>query len=454
MAGSMNWLTNPCYEALISQNLIIGELTPQLAERWDQDPEGKYITLYLRKGVKYHDGTDFNAKAVKDYLELKMKDMPGFLSEVESIDILDEHTVKLNTKHISLITLVSLQEPISSPTHLAKDRDSILYHPVGTGPFKFAEFKRDVSLKYVRFDDYWGEKPYLDGFELIFVPDATTQIASFLAGEAHGLSRLGVKDAETLKAAGFKVVSIGKPSSYCGFAPDTANPDSPLANKKVLAAIEYAINREEIAETLGYGYWEPHDYIIPNDIEGYDPDSARKYDPDKARELLAEAGYPNGFETTIITSPNAYMDMIVAVQGNLAEVGIKARIDAADMGRHSSLRNTGWKDSLLYVHGVYGNPFEYYFYRTWAAERKDYVSAARPDGFDELLNKIIFEMDTEARSKMMVQLAKMMSEESMYLPLIAITSLGGLSPDVHDYGQFTKSASDFNFQEYNTWLSK
>jgi peptide/nickel transport system substrate-binding protein len=426
----------PCLESLVWHNTVTGEYTPWLAESWEEDPDGKFIILKLRKGVKFHDGTGFNAKAVKDYLELKRKDMPGWLGSVSSIDIIDEHTVRLNTTHIDLIIFTELQEYMASPTHLAKGKDAVAFHPVGTGPFKFADFKRDVYLKYERFDDYWGGKPYFDGFEFVFVPDTATQLATLMAGEADHLRGIQFKDIATLKTAGFNLISM--PQVQCLLAPDTANPDSIYANKKVREAVEYAINREEIAKSLGYGYMQPMDLFAPRSVSAYIPGLGRQYDPGRAKQLLAEAGYPNGFETTIVANPYANRDVMVAVQGYLAEVGIKAKVDFADMGRYTSLRNTGWKNTLLYVHGVYGQPFEYYTYRTWGRVWKDYVSVARTEGFYDLIDSMVAQTDAEARKPMMEQLVKAVHDDVTVIPLVTWDQIDAVSPKIHDIDIYTE----------------
>jgi peptide/nickel transport system substrate-binding protein len=450
MPGAMASLNVPCLESLVWHNVVTGEYTPWLAESWEEDPNGKFVILKLRKGVKFHDGTDFNARAVKDYLELKRKDMPGWLGSVSSIDIIDEHTVRLNTTRIDLVIYTELQEYMASPTHLAKGKDAVAFHPVGTGPFKFADFKRDVHLKYERFDDYWGGKPYLDAVEFVFVPDTETALAALLAGEAEIIGSIQFKDIATLERAGFNFIAIQ--STQCLLAPDTANPDSIYANKKVREAVEYAIDRKEIAKSLGYGHMQPMDLFAPSNVDAYIPGLGRQYDPGKARKLLEEAGYPNGFETKIVANPFAIRDVIVAVQGYLAKVGIIASVDFADMGRYTSLRNTGWKNTLFYVHGVYGQPLEYYTYRTWGRVWKDYVSVARPEGFYDLIDKMVAETDAATRKPMLEQLVKLVHDDATLIPLVTWEQVGAISPRVHDIDLYQEHMIRWHI--HKTWLSK
>jgi len=132
--------------------------------------------------------------------------------------------------------------------------------------------------------------------------------------------------------------------------PDTANPDSPWANQKVREAAEYAIDRESIAESLGYGYLEAPYQIAPRSSLAYNPDFAieRKYDPDKARELLAEAGYPDGFDTTIIIFPPSGDDFILTVQSYLSQVGINVDLEHTDFGKWGTYMGPGsWPENAM-----------------------------------------------------------------------------------------------------------
>jgi ABC-type transport system substrate-binding protein len=218
-------------------------------------------------------------------------------------------------------------------------------NPVGTGPFKFVSFTPDVSIKFVRNPDYWVEgKPYLDGIECVMVADPMTQKMTMAVGEADMVVGVMAKDAADFAAMGLKV-QVAMYDAF-GLVPDTANADSPWANQKVREAVEYAIDREGIAEAFGYGYWQAP-YQIPTRASlAYDPDFTlgRKYDPEKAKQLLAEAGYPDGFKTSIITMPTLDKNILLAAQADLAEVGIQADLDIPEIGRWATYMgdHTSW----------------------------------------------------------------------------------------------------------------
>lgn len=281
------------------------------------------------------------------------------------------------------------------------------------------------------------------------MPDTETALATLLAGEADIITSIQFKDEATLKAAKFNFIAIQ--STQCLLAPDTANADSIYADEKVREAIEYAINREEIAKSLGYGHMQAMDLFAPSNVDAYIPGLGRQYDPDKARQLLAEAGHP-AFETTIVANPFAIRDVIVAVQGYLADVGITANVEFADMGKYTSLRNTGWKNTLLYVHGVYGQPLEYYTYRTWGRVWKDYASVARSEGFYDLIDAMVAETNAKTRAPMMEQLVRMIHDDATLIPLVTWEQVGAISPKVHDMDLYQEHMIRWHI--HKTWLSK
>ncbi len=154
------------------------------------------ITFTLRKGVKFHDGTDFNAEAVKFNLEAKKAAKMSGTEDWSSIDILDDYTVRINLLqyvNTALARFTAIYGAMVSPTAFKKNGiDWARWNPVGTGPFQFVGFERDVSAKYKRFEGYWQKgKPYLDGVEYLYIKDPMTQSATMEAKEAHVLNTEG-----------------------------------------------------------------------------------------------------------------------------------------------------------------------------------------------------------------------------------------------------------------------
>ncbi|MBI4296660.1 MAG: ABC transporter substrate-binding protein, partial [Chloroflexi bacterium] len=179
-------------DAMFNYLLVTDEkgekLYPQLATDWKLSPDATSLTLTLRKGVKFHDGTELNAAAVKWNMEKRKAAKLGDYEEVTSIVILDDYTVKLNLsafKNTSLVSLWFTGGQMFSPTAYEKmGKDWAMFNPVGTGPFKFVSYERDQLLKMVRFDGYWEKgKPYLDGYYNYYFADITTLVLAFLKGD-------------------------------------------------------------------------------------------------------------------------------------------------------------------------------------------------------------------------------------------------------------------------------
>jgi ABC-type transport system substrate-binding protein len=208
-------------------------------------------------------------------------------------------------------------------------------------------------LKYVKNPDYWVKgKPYMDGIESIYVADPTTQRLFAESGQGDILDILNLgKEAADFAKMGFTVKTDMNANGV--LVPDSAHADSIWSNKQVREAVEYAIDREAIAKGLGYGYLQAPNQIPPRDSLAYDPDFplARSYNPEKAKQLLAEAGYPNGFKTTIIAAPMFSRDLAVAVQADLAKVGIQVELDFPDIGKYMTYVGPAayWHNAMIFM---------------------------------------------------------------------------------------------------------
>ena len=331
-----------------------GDVYPWLAESYEIADDQTSIVFKLRKGITFHDGSGFNAEVVKWNLDnwIQAKAQPFW----KSVDIIDEYTVRVNltmwrnTVPLSFCEGIAPVFMISKQAFDTKGMEWVQVNPVGTGAFKFVSFTPDVSFKAVKNPDYWVEgKPYLDAIEITFIGDPVTAQMVMQSGDAD-VGGTTLNKAAEYEALGFDVQMV--PEAIWVLVPDTANPGSPWANKKVREAVEYAIDRESIAESFGYGLLEAPYQIAPRSSLPYDPNFSgeRKFDPDKARQLLAEAGYPDGFETTIIIFPPAVDDYILAVQSYLSQVGIKVDLEHTDFGKWGTYMGPGsWpENSVLY----------------------------------------------------------------------------------------------------------
>jgi peptide/nickel transport system substrate-binding protein len=334
---------------------VKAEMQPNLAESWDINVANKTFTWHVRKGVKFTDGTVFDAKALKWNFEKYTAGGRMYYGEViKSYDIVDDYTLRMNLTSINNQMLFNWgMIAMMSPTAFEKNGEEwCRLNPVSTASFTLSEYKRDSVMKMVKNPNYWMQGlPYLDRLEMLVIPDNMVASAMMQTGDAD-IWYTTAQFAVELDKKGFKITwETGGVLDTIAF--DSKKADSVFANKLVREAVEYAIDRPALANKIGYGVYEPATQMERKGLagynEGFDP---RPYNPAKARELLKQAGYPNGFKTTLMTNA-ARTDTATAVKAYLAAVGIDVTVDIADQSRYiaTAYRN-GWKGMALVGMGV------------------------------------------------------------------------------------------------------
>jgi peptide/nickel transport system substrate-binding protein len=324
-----------------------GFIDPRLATSWEVDAPTKTMTFHLRQGVKFHDGSDFNADVVKWNFDIQMK--AGKVANWVSVDVINTYTIKITVKVYQNTSLTGVGA-FSIASKAAFDKNGIDWareNPVGTGPFIFVEHERGTRAYFEKNKNYWETgKPYLDGVEFIIIPDVTVRTLAFKRRDIHEFTAAGL-DAKELLNSGFPYHQ--RTGGTFVLVPDSANPDSPFANLKVRQAVSYAINRESLAENLGFGFARPAYQIFPGFEIAVVPGLEKTpYNPAKARQLLTEAGYPDGFTTSIYSQGYAVpSNYVTAVAGMLTEVGIITTPSFPDSGKYSEYRFGSWSKSLL-----------------------------------------------------------------------------------------------------------
>jgi len=319
------------------------KMVPVLAESYTASKDGLVYTVKLKTGVKFHDGTPFNAEAVKVTFDrvtnpdnkLKRYNLYKNIAKTEAVDA---STVRFTLKEPFSPFINTLAHPsgvIISPAALAKwGNKGIAQHPVGTGPFKFVEWKATDYLKVEKFDDYWRKGyPKVDTITWRPVVDNNTRAAVMQTNEAHFAFPLPPEAADNLGK---------KPSLEVSSAPSIIHrylsmntQQKPFDNPKVREAINYAINKEALVKVAFSGYAIPAEGVLPKGVEYAAKLGPWPYNPAKARELLKEAGYPNGFESTLWSAYNhtTAQKVIQFVQQQLAQVGIKVQVQALEAGQ-------------------------------------------------------------------------------------------------------------------------
>jgi ABC-type transport system substrate-binding protein len=338
--------------ARIDHNLQTGafEVKPHLAESWDTSSPTS-VLIKLRPNVKFHDGSDLTAEVVKWNLDRCMthpkSGAKAQLSAIESVEVADPLTVRLKLKYPSPTLFVNLTSDARYVSIMSKafyDKvgdEGVAKQAVGTGPFKLAEWKAGQSVRYERFDGYWmpgadGKPlPYPDGVELRFQADAAAALLALRSGDLDVLPTVLGKDIPTIKSNADLVYQEApwQATIYClGF---NARPGKKFAGeqmKKVRQAAQYAIDREGIARALGLGLGAPNYYLLAPGQIGFD-ESLPKYtfDLDKAKQLMSEAGYANGIETTLdyISRPEDQQNAQL-YQQMLEKIGIKLNLQPSE----------------------------------------------------------------------------------------------------------------------------
>jgi peptide/nickel transport system substrate-binding protein len=313
-------------------------IIPKLAASWE-NPDNTTYKFNLQKGVKFHDGTEFDAEAVKWNMERILN--PEFASPqrsliepyLKSMEVVDKYTIIFRLKQPYAPFLAALAERpgfIVSPTAVKKSGDQkFALNPVGTGPFKFESWIPQAQLIVKRFDEYWDKgKPYLDAIEFQEIPDPMVRQTSLRAGTVDIITDITAKEAVELQKEGkVKLIKVWPPQRWYAMQWQVDKP--PFNNKALREAVAYGIDRDEINKNLYYeecmiptGPVTPGLWWFDKSFKGY------SYNPDLAKKKLAEAGYPNGFNFRY-TVPNLqfHVQMAEILQGQLAKVGIKMEFE-------------------------------------------------------------------------------------------------------------------------------
>jgi len=453
----------PTIETLIHYDEV-GAPMPWLATSWEADAEAKTYTIQLREGVKFHDGTDFNAEACKWNLDLYRATGRSELKTVESIDIIDDYTIRLNLSEFDNLIVTNLGiypgMMISPAAYEKYGEDWCELHAVGTGPFKLVSIDIDVVMKFERFDDYWQEgKPYLDAIEIYTIADPVVLLAAYLRGDNDIMLALTPKDAADLEASGKQVIAQTASGTEvaCG---DGVHPESPYADIKVRQAVVHAIDKQAICDTIGYGYWQPapRGFARPGgwadnpDVVGY------PYNPAKARELLAEAGYPDGFKThlNVVNQPRSLVDAVTAMQGYLADVGVDAAFGADTPGSEFAVAvKGGWEDGIYcWGMGLYAPDETMTLNRLFAPGTILFRSKYVAPEFQDVLAEAVKVPSFEEKARLTRELQYLMVDKYAMIDWVwNSSSLKARYPEIHGDGLY-EGTSASHWTPQDAWIER
>ncbi|WP_025027032.1 glutathione ABC transporter substrate-binding protein [Caldalkalibacillus mannanilyticus] len=446
------------------------ELQPRLATEWTQVDDTTW-EFKLREGVKFHDGSDFTAEVVKAnidrILDPEVASQRAFLfAMINEVVVVDDYTVQFKTEypfaplpaHLAhngggMISLESIKADYEKMAAGENVGTAIAQTPVGTGFFKFDSWTPGEQVKLVRNEEYWGEKAKLDSVTFKVVNESLTRISELETGYAHIADP--VQPSDINRVDNFADASVNRQTStslsYIGFNAQKA----PFDNVKVRQAISMALNKDDIINGIYEGTGIPAVGPVAPGVFGHDESvTPIPYDVDKAKELLAEAGHPNGFSTTIWTNDNPQRIQIAEyAQSKLSEIGIDVKVEVLEWGAY--LENTANGNHDMFILG-WSTPTADADYAMYALFHSSNFGAAGNRTFlkdaelDELLDKGRQEADQDARKQYYRQAQEKLVELAPMLYIHHQEYLNGVRSEVKGF----RVNSGGIFQLQNVSLTK
>ncbi|MEM9157847.1 MAG: ABC transporter substrate-binding protein [Verrucomicrobiota bacterium] len=440
---SVNTLAQIC-EGLVRFKSGTSEIEPCLAEAYTISEDGLRYRFKLRPGVEFHDGTPLNADtALFSFLRQMNEEHPGHLEEasfsywrylyqdIEKVEKVSDMEIefRLREPNASLIySLAVFPAYLISPKALDTYGDAFQRNPVGTGPYRFVEWRPDEAILMERNDLYWGEKPTMKRLVMTVVPDNTVRLLQLKKGAIHGMD--GLQPAEIPALENDETVTVyqdvGLNVGYLVYNLDVER----LARKEVREAIALAIDRDSLAKVGLSGGGRAANYPLPVGFLGYpENEDAIPYDPERARELVARNAdaFEEPIRLNVMIDPRPYFPDPVSVasfiQGELEKVGIEVDVVSSDFKAHlDDLRNGEIELGLIGWIGDNGDTdnFLSVFFASWAAEKGTATNYSfyRNDEMDGLLRAGRRETDMAKRGEIYERALELWRRDLPILPLV------------------------------------
>ncbi|NLY76325.1 MAG: hypothetical protein GX075_13665 [Firmicutes bacterium] len=460
---STDWLF---YDTLVELDSN-GNLRPSLAESWQISKDEKEITFNLRKNVVFHDGTKFNAHAVKYNIDRILNPATkcpavSLMNALDSVKVVDDYTLKVNLKYPdSIIMMVFAQRPggmIISPAAIEKYGKDLGLNPVGTGPFMLEEWVVGDHITAKRNPNYWRigadnkPLPYLDKVIVRAVPDDNVKIAELQRGTIQFIDNIPAKDVAAIKK-NRKLKTIESVTWWRHIALNVNK--APLNDKKVRHAIAYAIDNERIAKATAFGLGYVTPTITNERVVGYDPKlPIYKYNLKKAQQLMKEAGYAGKQLNLKLTFYSNDPERAIAelVQAQLSKIGIKVSIEF--------METSAWIDQMLSGKGEMGiSRIEVPYAHPWMliSERFQPWSLGGRNwaGYEnsrviELLSALRKASDKNTQSDLVKQISQIVIEDCPYISLYHQKALRGARSNL----QGIEMELEGGWKFYQAWFDK
>jgi peptide/nickel transport system substrate-binding protein len=428
------------HDALVKP-MPAGVSTPSLAESWTESKDHLSYTFTLRKNARFHNGEPVTADDVKFSFERYKGASATLLKDkVKEVQALSPTQVRFVLKEpwpdfmTFYATTASGAAWIVPKKYVEKvGEDGFKAAPVGAGPYWVVSFKPGVELVLEAFDGYWRKAPSVKRLVMRSLPEESTRAAALRNGEVDIAYLLTGPTAEAVqKAPGFKVVAPLLSGAFWLELPDQWDPKSPWADRRVRLAASHAIDRQAVnkAETLGFSRLTGN--FVPRIFQYALTMEAPAYDPERAKKLLAEAGYPNGFDGGDFYPFPPYNSMGEALQGYFQAVGIRTRQRTMERAAYfSAWREKKLHGVILVVSATFGNAATRI--EPYATKNGIYAYGSLPD-IDDLYVRQGRELDSKKREALVHQIQKRIQEQVVNIPIYDLAFIWGVGPRVEESG--------------------
>jgi len=430
------WVLYALHDALVKP-MPGNRLTPSLAESWTVSADQRVYEFKLREGLRFHNGDPFTAEDVKWSFQ-RAKGAKLLHEKVREVAIADPYRVRFHlhepwpdfmTFYGTLATGAGWIMPKKYVEQVGND--GFKKHPVGLGPYKFVSHTPGIELVMEAFEGYWRKMPSVKRLVYKSVPDPVTRLAMLKRGEVDLAYLLDAPQAQEVKRAPNLTLAFsgGIGTFYLDFF-DQWDAKSPWADKRVRLAANYAIDRQAVNEAENLGASRLTGNIVPRSFDFALPIEPYPYDPARAKQLLAEAGYPSGFDAGELYPWPPYFSMGEAIGGYLGAVGIKTRVRTMERAAfYAALASKKLRGLCVCINAVYGNA------ASRMAETVPSDGAFAYGGYpdvDALYKQQARELDRKKREALLRQIQQVLHERVRFGPIYDYIWPSGVGPRVED----------------------
>ena len=416
-----------------------GDNTPSLAESWTPSKDGLTYDFVLRKGVKFHNGEPVTADDVKFSFDRYRGASAKLLKDrVREVQIVDPGRVRFHLKEPWPDFMTFYGTSATGAAWIVPKKyvervgdDGFLKAPIGAGPYKFVSFNPGVDLVMEAWEGYWRKTPNVKRLVFRSMADETTRAAALKAGDVDIVYLLsGPTAADIKRTPGLRLVAAKPPGVPYLDMPEQWDPKSPWHDRRVRLAASHAIDREGLnqAETLGLS--RPTGALIPRVLDFAKPYDPPAYDPARARKLLAEAGYPNGFDAGDLTPFPPFFSMGEGLVNYLQAVGIKTRLRTMERAAFlSAFREKKLRGVIMGLGAPAGNAATRI--DTYVTKNGIYSSGVVPE-IEDLFVRQARELDRKKREALLYQIQTIMHDRVLHVPIYELAFLWGVGPRVEE----------------------